>query len=413
MRGRGSAGALFALTLLGLSPPALAAHVTLGPYLQDVRPDGFVVAFETDVEAHAAVEVGVARVTTHGTRHEARVTGLHPSVRYKYRLYVDDAVVGGGEALTAPAPDADRPLTFLVYGDTRDGDADEPKLAAAMLAEGADLALNTGDIPRSGGDQASWAHFFQMEAPLLASLPVYPAVGNHELYQDPEAEFFRRYFVLPDEGRTRHYYRFRWGRSVELVALDGNANIAEQTRWLDLGLRQAEAEGVRHVFVWMHQPPFSTGGHCGAAVAEQDWVTLFEQHPIVRAVIGGHDHCYERLERNGVRYFVSGGGGTRVYPEATGCQAFDYAARKVYVAAHHYLRVKVMGDDVELTAVPVEGPPLDVVRWSRRDPRTRDASLPPLVDDRLFGRIPRSYVAYAAALGLLLIAASFWRRRKS
>jgi acid phosphatase type 7 len=404
------------LLVLGLALPAHAAnHVTVGPYLQDVTPSGFLVAFETAEEAHAAVEVGLQRVSTHGKRHEARVAGLKPGTRYKYRLFVDDQQVGGGDAETAPAPETQPAFTFLVYGDTREGGDIERKLSQLMLAEGADLALHTGDIARQGDDEVSWANYFQTEAALLASLPVYPAVGNHELYQDPAADHFRRFFVLPDEGRARHYYHFRWGKSVDFIALDGNANIAEQTAWLDAEIRRAETEGIRHVFVWLHQPPFSTGGHCGSAVVEQHWVELFERHPIIRAVFGGHDHAYERLERNGVRYFVSGGGGTKVYPEATGCPSFDYAARKLYAAEHHYLRVKVAGDEVEVTAVRADGPPIEVVRWKRGDKLVSETSSddpPPLVDDRLFGKLPKSYVLYAAGFGLFLIAGSFLRRRR-
>ena len=401
----------FAFARAWTAAPARAARVTIGPYLQDVRPDSFVVAFETDVETHAAVEVGAARVATHGTRHEARVTGLHPGVRYKYHLVLDDVESGGGEALTAPPPDGDKPFSFLVYGDTRGGD-DEAQIVALMRGESADLVLNTGDMVRTGDDEAAWRHFFEMESSLMSSMPLYPAAGNHELYKDPNADHFRRFFVLPDDGRARRYYHFRWGRAVEFVALDGNGNFDEQARWLENLIRKAEADGVRHLFVWMHQPPFSTGGHCGAAIAEQDWVDLFEHHPIVRAVFGGHDHCYERLERNGVRYFVSGGAGAHVYPEATACPSYDYAARKFYVATHHYVRVQVSGEDVEVTALPLAGAPLDQVRLSSRELRVASADAPPLVDDRLFGSLPRNYMIYGSGFGLLLILGGFLRRRR-
>jgi hypothetical protein len=400
------------LLALFLTANAFAAKVTIGPYVQDVRPDGFVVAFETDVETHAAVEVGANRTSTHGRRHEARIAGLQPGVRYKYRLIVDDVESGGGEVLTAPPVDSDRPFTFLVYGDTREGGEDEKKIALAMLAEGADFALHTGDICRTGADEPSWMNFFKNEAPLIASLPVYPAVGNHEIYKDETGEHFKRFFVLPDEGRTRHYYRMRWGRAVELVALDGNGSFDEQTRWLREGLRKAEMDGVKHVFIYLHQPPFSTGGHCGAAVQEQDWVELFEKHHIVRAVFGGHDHCYERLERNGVRYFVAGGGGTRVYPEATACPSFDYAARKIYAAQHHYIRVKVKGDEIDITAIPLEGAPIDSVHFTSKD-LLAGSEAPPLVDDRIFGGVPRNYVLYGAGFGLLLILGGFLRKRRA
>src|SRR5207248_4130608 len=87
---RGAPGSMRAWLLMLLAPAAFAARITAGPYLQDAGKDGFVVAFETDVEAHGAVEVGAQRVSTHGKRHEARVTGLRSGGRYPYRVLVDD-----------------------------------------------------------------------------------------------------------------------------------------------------------------------------------------------------------------------------------------------------------------------------------------------------------------------------------
>jgi hypothetical protein len=42
-----------------------------------------------------------------------------------------------------------------------------------------------------------WQRFFAIEAPLLGSTAIYPAIGNHELLHDPLATHYRRYFALP------------------------------------------------------------------------------------------------------------------------------------------------------------------------------------------------------------------------
>ena len=104
----------------------------------------------------------------------------------------------------------------------------------------------------------------------------------------------------------------------------------------------------------------------------------------MRAVFAGHDHCYQRLERNGVRYFVSGGGGAQVYAERESCARYDKAARRVYAARHHYVRVRVRGDEVEIAALMPDRaqPPIEVVRYDRT-PLAPSGEAPPLVDDRL------------------------------
>src|SRR5262249_37818459 len=156
------------------------------------------------------------------------------------------------------APVTGRTLTFVAYGDTREGGEIEARMARAILAETPDLVIHTGDLVRTGASEDDWQHFFLSEAPLFAQVPVYPAVGNHELYRDPAGAHYQHYFVLPDEGRTRRYYSFRFG-PARFIALDGNAVTAAQTAWLAEQLAEAERERVPHVFVFAHQPPFSTG----------------------------------------------------------------------------------------------------------------------------------------------------------
>jgi len=53
------------------------------------------------------------------------------------------------------------------------------------------------------------------------------------------------------------------------------------------------------------------------------------------AVLSGHDHLYERLEANGIPYFVNGAGGRRLYrigsgePESVVRYNQDYGAMRI------------------------------------------------------------------------------------
>jgi MYXO-CTERM domain-containing protein len=62
--------------------------------------------------------------------------------------------------------------------------------------------------------------------------------------------------------------------------------------------------------------------------------------------------------------------------------------------------------------LPLEGPPIDVVKFTSADRLPVAQGTPPLVDDRLLGELPRNYVLYGAAFGALLIAGGFLRRRR-
>lgn len=404
----------------------IAAAVSLGPYVQDVKPDGFTVAFETATESDAEVRVDGHVVKTHGVHHEAHVDGLAPGRRYRYEVYVGGAPRVAAETATAPALGETAAFTFVVYGDTRDGGAVERALVEAMLAESPDLALHTGDFARSGVDANGWKNFFAAEGPLLRQVPLYPTLGNHEIWKDPAGSFFFRYFALPEGGREKRYYTFRYGAS-QFVVLDGNAVTREQTAWLEQTLAAAEKD-ARHTFVLLHQPPFSTGDHCGSAAMQRRWVELFERHH-VRVVFGGHDHAYEHLERNGVKYFVSGGGGAPPYDERNDCASYDRAARRTYSTAHHFLRVRVAGDSVEVTAMQPGRPVIEAVNIpgpgvAPKHPSTAVAALaaapmlpgqtppaPPLVDDGA-GPPHRWLYGGGVALALLVVVGGGMLRRK-
>ena len=75
----------------------------------------------------------------------------------------------------------------------------------------------------------------------------------------------------------------------------------------------------------MHHPPFSISLHGGQRDLRERWTPLFERYGVT-AVFSGHDHCYERAERNGVHYFVSGGGGAPLYGRGQRAAAIDKAA---------------------------------------------------------------------------------------
>jgi hypothetical protein len=336
-------------------------RATIGPYVQNVQRDGFAVVFDTAVATTAEVRAGDQRVVTSGSHHEAVFHGLPAATRVAYRVFVDGIDVAGGTVRLLPDPTA--PLTFVVYGDSRDGAPEAARIVDLARRLDPELILYTGDLTPHGADVQGWHDFFAVQAPLIADVPLYPTLGNHEIFRDPAATHFRERFILPDDGRARLYYRFQWGPATFLV-LDGNAPNAAQTEWLRAALDDAVAAHAPHVFVVVHQPALSVGEHCGAALEQADWVALFERYR-VRAVFAGHDHAYERLERNGVRYFVTGGAGAPLYRERPSCAPFDLAARRIYRSEHHLLRVRVDGTSVTVTALPLdEGPPLDDVRFT-------------------------------------------------
>jgi hypothetical protein len=397
-------------------PTLLALSVVVGPYLQNVRSDGITIVWETSEpsEGVALVETPAGErrfVSPHGTHHEVQVSGLQPG---RYRYHVEAGGVASAEAELATAETGDA-FTFLVYGDNRDRDSDHAQVILAMTAEHPDLVIQTGDMTGDASREELWRRFFAIEAPLLASVPMYAAIGNHELLNDPLLTHYHRYFSPPDlepgHPDNERYYSFRYANAL-FVALDGNQSRSQpQADWLLRTLDDAAADrGIAHIFVYLHQPPFSNGDFCGSAAEQGLWVPELERRG-VRAVFTGHDHSYQHLERNGVRYFVSGGGGAPLHHESATCPDYDRHALKLFREAHHFLRVRVRGAEALLDAIGADGSAIEHV--ALHEPPPAAATPAPPVPYREQPRAPATsnwpFVAGTAAL-LLVIGALLARR---
>jgi tartrate-resistant acid phosphatase type 5 len=135
----------------------------------------------------------------------------------------------------------------------------------------------------------------------------FPAPGNHDWYT-PGMKAYLDYFSLPGNER---YYDFRAG-PVHFFALDSDPSEPDgvnadsvQAHWLKSAL--ADEPGCWNL-VYFHHPPYSSSAHGS---------TVYMQWPFanwgVTAVLSGHDHVYERIQWDGMLYFVDGLGGNSTY----------------------------------------------------------------------------------------------------
>jgi 3',5'-cyclic AMP phosphodiesterase CpdA len=171
--------------------------------------------------------------------------------------------------------------------------------------------------------------------------------------------------VPSDSPDPERYYGFSYGNARFLV-LDSNMYsfaLTDQTSWIERQLQAARQDAsIRHIFVVMHHPPFSISLHGGQRDLRERWVPLFEKYG-VDAVFSGHDHVYERADKGGIHYFVTGGGGAPLYPRSPRAQKIDKDAVKMFERVNHFLRVHVYGDLVEVTAVRVDGTVIETTSW--------------------------------------------------
>jgi predicted phosphohydrolase len=280
--------------------------------------------------------------------HEIRLAGLQPATEYAYRLELFGAPLTETYAFrTLPlAPDA--PLTFAVFGDTRDGHDVHRRIIEQIASHHPLFALHTGDLVGFGGRDSEWDTFFDIEAPLMVNAPLYPSPGNHE---ENDARYFDA-FALPGNER---WYAFDAGsaRFVELQ-LDGRTDYqegSEQYAWLETTLA---ANTQPWLVVFFHYPPYSDLNEKGPEILARRVLTpLFERYG-VDIVFNGHHHDYQRREVNGVQYVVTGGGGAPIYPVTNA--AGELAA---FFNGPHFVLVTLQGGQFNAQAITDTGEVID------------------------------------------------------
>jgi acid phosphatase type 7 len=370
---------MLALPALGGGDLAQAQRMMKGPYVQNLAATSITVMWQVEPPQPArlvlmgpglgsgderVLEVAAARVA------EADLEELRPATRYRYRVEIGEQS-WQGELATAPEVGAAVPFSFIVLGDSRSNAEAHRRVIERVSQEVPDFILGTGDMVDDGARQEQWQTFFDVERELLADNVYFPSVGNHDRQgRGRTADTYRSFFSVPDNGGdSERYYAFSYA-NARILVLDSNAHsfsLTGQTAWIERELSAARQDPrVRHVFVVMHHPPFSISLHGGQRDLRERWTPLFEKYGVT-AVFSGHDHVYQRAEKNGLRYFVSGGAGAPLYPRSPRASAVDKAAVMKFERAYHYLRVSVSAGNLDVTAVRVDGSVIESVTWKDGD----------------------------------------------
>jgi hypothetical protein len=220
------------------------------------------------------------------------------------------------EPITSSPEDCLGDLRFAIIGDYGDAGQAEADVAALVDSWEVDLIVTTGDNNYPDGDASTidsnvgqyYSEYIYpyrgIYGPGGIENRFFPALGNHD-WQTESLQPHYHYFTLPGNER---YYDFERG-PVHFFILDSNPQEPDgrrrdstQAGWLEEALEASQAPWK---LVFLHHPPYSSSLRRGS---DRDM-----QWPYARwgadAVIAGHDHLYERLQQEGIVYFVNGLGG--------------------------------------------------------------------------------------------------------
>jgi 3',5'-cyclic AMP phosphodiesterase CpdA len=278
----------------------------------------------------------------------------------------------GGASTEAPhpvtgTPAAEGTVRFIVGGDSRDDSAHVlPWAFREAKARGASAFIFLGDMELT----PSFDAHFRKELDILAPVPFYPVLGNHEirllgafnLGSAAAERAFRANFLGNKETPVQSslegkvVYSVNLPGHVHFVALDNVSRKGfgkDQMAWLAADLEQARGDSnVRHIFIGMHKPLAHNGvaAHgmdADGADGEADSnaaLDLFE-HYRVELILASHVHQFIRFSQRNIPSYITGGLGAplnNTSPEH---------------GFHHFLVIDVAGDQVRVDVAKFDGTP--------------------------------------------------------
>ena len=215
---------------------------------------------------------------------------------------------------TTEETDTDDGITrFAVIGDYGLGTPGEESVAELINGWDVDFIITLGDNNYPDGaassiDRNVGAYYSEWIYPYTGEFTAgtepnrfFPSLGNHD-WNTPDAQPYLDYFTLPGNER---YYDISQG-NVHLFALDSDSNEPDgiavgsvQHQWF-VGAADAATEPFK--IAYFHHPPYSANR--ASEEMRWDW-----QAAGVDVVLTGHEHWYERIEKDGFPYVINGLGG--------------------------------------------------------------------------------------------------------
>jgi tartrate-resistant acid phosphatase type 5 len=208
---------------------------------------------------------------------------------------------------------ADKPIRIVGMGDFGSGEQAQRDVAAAIVKMGRaapfDFGVTFGDNFYPTGmdspDDRRWRDWWEaLYSPL--GVVFYPSLGNHEWYADNGAAAEISY-SSPSWRFPAPYYTYTAGQ-VQFFAVDTTEISEAEVIWLDKAIG---ASTSKWKVVYGHHPIFAPerkqSGEYLKYMQARLWPLLKGR---VDAYLCGHEHAMAHMEpRDGVHFFMSGGGG--------------------------------------------------------------------------------------------------------
>ena len=228
------------------------------------------------------------------------------------------------------------------------GDWVAKDVVANVKSGRAQFIVNTGDLVwwgKQGGKPSDNPYWKLVNEDVLKQLPkpdhemekaglpgrVFPAVGNHEVWDDTDVEGllsafpYLKKFGVSDKQLIYHFdyqgvrFIFLWTGKYDYRDPSGwgatRPAYEEQMKQLQQWLDEAKANGTKKVFISFHAPAFCSAGMGPIPEAQNPHKTIAAYAKDLDIVVfNGHVHTTQLYQVDGVKYLMLGGGGAEQDP---------------------------------------------------------------------------------------------------
>lgn len=375
----------------------------VAPYMQWSTKSSMTILWETEERSTSRVEYGEALLrakepnllqhqSIEGYRqmHEVELTNLKTESNYFWRVVTQSE---SGTQWVSPtysfktAVNDDAAYMFALIGDTqRNG---ETPWAWSVISQQVwrkrpNFVVLAGDLVDWGPRKEDWTeHFFPGGQALMARVPIFSVLGNHEA----DADFYYQYMANP---KPEYVYSFQYG-NAEFFMIDSNRDLSEgseQYNWLDQALAKSTATWKIAIH---HHPPYSSDsddhGDSYKALSTlgthaRNLVPLYDQYHVDFCLFG-HTHLYERSwplknerinQEAGTIYINSGGAGGYIEAFAPTRSWFTLEQWQ----GHHFCTFSIFDRSLVFKAIDFEGRVFDSFELKKEKPDQVSIIQPPV-----------------------------------
>jgi len=270
----------------------------------------------------------------HFYRYIATLPRLPLNTSVNYRVKLAGKVVR--EASFRTVASREQPIRFAVVGDLANGKEPQKAVAYRLGEEKPEFLLALGDIVYPSGRVNQYSQFYwntynnvetpdpKIGAPLMASVPFYAIIGNHDVAAKlpavPDALGIYYFFHAPRNGPgvgpwatplgsdpsaiakfrkaadsypALDAYSFDTGPAHVLVLNSNLSGSIEQTKFRDWVENDLKSSNARWKFVCYHAPAFHSSTQHYTEQAMRLWQPIFQENG-VDVIFSGHVHNYQR-----------------------------------------------------------------------------------------------------------------------